>query len=265
MTVPDTQAAVLEHAVKIFRPLLKDLKLQELESLALVFTDNYKAFIRQHMTNCVIVAKRHKFTKENYKGVFIWQYDRETKMYALYIIINDNMYNSDENDGIYRKAVTTHEFVHCVAALQTLARLNTEVLIERQHEKLSRSFHAIEQSDLKNLMTDLTLSMINPDAAQLLTFSDSHFRTGDEDFKAKYSDLYRNLLLSYDLFREYFTDELYTQFAKLCQESTDKAAELFTEIIRRLAKEKRLSVNFIVKRMTEEFIPRLLKRLKEKQ
>ena len=215
------------------------------------------------MDRCVVIVKRHRFSNESYKGVFIWQYNEKNDIFVLYIILNENMYaTSNRTDEVYRKAVSTHEFTHCVAALLTLSRLNIKVLIENQHKKLAKRFHAIEGSDIKNLMTDISNSMLNPGAEQFLFFPDSHFRTGDEDFPPKYSELYRKLLLSYELFREYFTNETIGEMKLLLDSGKrDEFADIIAERIKKISEEKRLDLNFVLQCFKNEFIKKLLKEL----
>ncbi len=109
MSATGLEERTVDWAVNLFRPLLKDLGIQKLKDQSMVFTANYKAFQKYHMDSCVVIVKRYKFSKQNYKGVFIWQYNEKNEMFALYIILNENMYTTTlEKNEIFRKAVSTH-------------------------------------------------------------------------------------------------------------------------------------------------------------
>lgn len=265
MSATGTEERTVDWAVNLFRPLLKDLRIQELKDQSIIFTANYRAFQKYHMDSCIVIVKRYKFSKPNYKGVFIWQYNTRNEIFALYIILNENMYDTtDVKNEIFRKAVSTHEFTHCVAALLTLSRLKTKVLIENQQKKLAKRFHAMEESDMGNLMADISNSMLQPNMERFLFFPDMHFRTGDEDFSQKYSELYRNLLLSYGLFKEYFTDEITTRLKELFKDGNDIEFErLVAEKIQAISKEKRLEWNFVLQSFRNIFIPKFTKELKK--
>lgn len=250
----------IHWAVQLFRPVLIDLNIQNLANQTIVFSSNYRLLQRFHMDRCIIVVKRFHFSKDSYKGVFIWQYFKKQNVFVLYIIIADNMYggNIKHEDEIYRKAITTHEFIHCIAAMLTSARLDDPNLIKNQFDKLKKRFHAIEDNDIKNVMTDMSISLMNPNADRLLSFPDKHFRTGDEDFEPKYSELYRNMLLSYDLFNTFFTAELKKQFKIfLDEQKNDEAGSLLSDVLLKISVRKRLDMNFVITRFSEEFIPLL--------
>lgn len=252
----------LDWAVKIFRPVMKDLQIQKLEdnSYSSIFTSNYKAMNRYNMVNCIIVAKRCHFSSPEQKGFFVWQYDKETGMYAMYILINDCMYHTEEHEkDVCRKAVTTHEFTHCAAALMTISELKTDILIEHQQKKLSTAFHYFESSDINKLFADLTIpSGDDPKTSTVLSFPDEHFRTGDEDFQSSYSDLYKQLLLCYDMFREFFTDDMMSEFiTSILGKNNSSAEKILSSAIENLGKEKLLDIKFIALRFREEFIKKI--------
>ena len=205
----------IEWAIKTFRPLLKDLEIPKLKAdYKQILTSEYKIFNRYNMSNCAIIVSQYEFSKLEYKGVFVWQYCKEEDFYALYIILNSNLFKNTQAIKIVRKAVSTHEFVHCVAALMALSRLKTQALIENLHNRMKKKFHALTDNDVENIFKDLKRSLKDRKATQIETFPDDHFRVGGEDFTDSYSDLYRNLLLSYELFcsDEFFNTDRKSDF-----------------------------------------------------
>lgn len=253
----------IEWAVNLFRPVLIDLNIPNLKDKNELCTSNYKLLCRYHMDRCDIIVKRFHFSNENYKGVFIWRYIAEIDTFVLYIIVNDNLFTrATSEERIYRKAITTHEFTHCIATILTSERLNDKTLIKRQSDKLKKRFHAIEQNDIKNLMTDVSISMTEPESARLLAFPDEHFRTGDEDFVPMYNDLYRNMLLSYSLFTEFFDNDKRKQF-KAFYKKGDKlnASKIIASVLADISTKKCLDINFVLARFREEFVSKALKDL----
>ncbi len=246
----------LDWAVETFRPLMKDLKMGIPDENSLLTTSSYGHMIKNRMDCAVIVVRKCKFSKPEYQGLFLWQYNYKHKIYALYILLNEALYQDTSAEScVRRKAVSTHEFVHVTAALMTTAELQTDELIKRQLEKLRRVFHALESDDIAKLLQDMRLS---PQSEDMLNFADSHFRTGDEDFLASYGDLYRHLLLSYKLFRENFDDNKVKCFMDSLQTRTIDGLLVLMESIKTIARDKCLDKHFVTQRVVEEFIYKMI-------
>lgn len=243
MSFPDKKT--VEWAVHTFRPLMHGLDIKSLTSgvyhQITTFDDlYYQNMVKCHMDNCVIIVMRMRFSKTCYKGVFIWQYNKETQLFCLYIFLNDNLFVNP----VIRKAVSTHEFTHCTAALMSVSELETEALIYNQMNKMKQSFHAFQDSDIQKLMNDIILSLFSklPKIRQLLEFPDEHFRTGDENFQGSYTDLYSHLLFSYELFKQYFTDEMVLKLLNQTKSETNKD---ISSMVKKIAKEKCLMETFV--------------------
>lgn len=251
-------------ALKTFRPLLKALKLQEAKSEPLtVFPSQYKTFHRHNMTNCVIVVKTKAFTNKDDRGIFIWQYNKESDFYALYIVLNSLLFaDSNLETRIKRKTTGVHEFTHCIAAMMTFSRLQSKALIQTMHERMARQFHSLDKNSLELLLKELT-KPFNADLRESVpVFPDDHFRTGGEDFAGKYDELAKNFLLSYELFceQEFFCSEKQRQFKDfLKRNQKEDALRLLVSVIKPLSDKKALSVHFIIKRIDEEFLQKLVK------
>ena len=259
----------LEWAIGIFRPLMKDLHIQNLkqgDQGNIVTTSRYRIMRQKHMDNCVVVVKRFTFSKPNYKGIFLWQYNAKNKIYVLWILLNNDMYNdTSENAGVCRKAVSTHEYTHCVAALMTTAELATEELIKRQQEKLKKSFHAFEESNIKKQLDDLKQQQDKISEEKSFFFGDEHFRTGDEDFQASYVDLYQNLLLSYVLFREqFFTDAVMQRFYHQLKQKSSEAVNILNTVIEDISNQKNLDKEFVHRRIFDDFLPQTFNEMNER-
>ena len=251
-------------ALKTFRPLLKALKLQEAKSEPLTaFPSQYKTFHRHNMTNCVIVVKTKAFTNKDDRGIFIWQYNKESDFYALYIVLNSLLFaDSNLETRIKRKTTGVHEFTHCVAAMMTFSRLQSKALIRTMHERMARQIHPLDKNSLALLLKELT-KPLNADLRESVpVFPDDHFRTGGEDFTGKYDELAKNFLLSYELFceQEFFGSEKQRQFKDfLKQKRQEDALRLLVSVIEPLSDRKALHIHFILQRINEEFLQKLVK------
>ena len=251
MATNDEEIRTIEWATKIFRPLLKDLDISHIPTTGNVqiLTADYRAFIQRNMDRCVVVVCYHKLTQSYHQGLFIWQYSKKEDFYALYIVLNSNL----QAEPIIRKAVSVHEYVHCIAAMLAFSRLETPKLIEILYKKMSKRFHALTSVDIGKILNDLRKGT-GCNQADLDTFDDSHFRIEWEDFQASYSELYRNLLLSYELFCEkgFFDQETRTRFYQCIEQKNEKQArELLNQIIEKIAEVKYLDKDFVFKRVAD--------------
>lgn len=245
----------LNWAVDIFRPVLKSLKIQELDSWTFKTTSGVRELYRFHMDRAIIVVRRCRFSKPHYKGIFIWQYNEKNNIFALYILLNDDLYtNTSDDAGITRKLISTHEFVHCTAALMTIAEMESKTLIRNQMKKLKKSFHALETSDVQSMLNDTKILANSSDKEKGVHFKDSHFRTGDEDFQASYSDLYKELLFSYQLFREFFTDSLMREFFIALINKDAKVQEIISNLVNEISQKKNLELEFVDKKIRNEML-----------
>lgn len=254
MSTTDEDTRTIEWATKLFRPLLRDLDISHLETDNVrILTAEYRAFIKHHMDNCVVVVCYHKLEQNYHQGLFIWQYNEREDFYALYIVLNTNL----KTMPIIRKAVSVHEYTHCVAAMLAFSRLETKALIEILHLKMSKRFHILTSIDTEKILRDLK-KIHKHNKSSLDTFDDSHFRIEWEDFRASYSELYRNLLLSFELFCEDgFFDETKRNLFHECTKQKDrkKATEVLLEVIHKISNDKNLDEDFVKLRVFIKFLP----------
>lgn len=262
MSSTNAEEKTVPWALKTFRPLLKDLKLQNVSSEPrVVFASTYKVFNRYNMANCVVVVKAKEFSDKHASGIFILQYNEDTQLYALHIIINKNLFKSDDIKlRIKRKAAGVHEFTHCVAAMLTFRLLQSKVLIEILTKRMKSKIHSLNEKELEDLLRELALPLGEKNRNGTATFSDGHFRTGSEDFSGSYEELWRNFLLSYDLFCEepFFTEQKRKQFKTFLKEDKKReAVELLVSVVQPLSEQKALDPQFIVQRIKEEFMNKI--------
>lgn len=262
MSSTNAEEKTVPWALKTFRPLLKDLRLQNVSSEPrVVFASTYKVFNRYNMANCVVVVKAKEFSDKHASGIFILQYNEDTQLYALHIIINKNLFKSDDIKlRIKRKAAGVHEFTHCVAAMLTFRLLQSKVLIEILTKRMESKIHSLNEKELEDLLRELALPLGEKNRNGTATFPDGHFRTGSEDFSGSYEELWRNFLLSYDLFCEepFFTEQKRKQFKTFLKEDKKReAVELLVSVVQPLSEQKALDPQFIVQRIEEEFMNKI--------
>lgn len=215
------------------------------------------------MSKCVINIQLREFKNVNGCGFFVWQYDEDTKYYALNIYINKNLYssNSDEN-RVLRKGARVHEFTHCVAAMILFSRLESKVLKSTLHKRMQEKFHQVNRDDLKQLLCKSTSqTKNNNENTNKEIFPDSHFRYNEGDgFDADYSDLEKAFLLSYALFCEYSSIENRKKIKALYnQDNKSDIIPIVSPIFEKLNKEKCLDKSFIIDRFSNYILPIILK------
>lgn len=256
-----------EWAFSIFRPLLRDLHLQLLQDRIYLRTSNKKyGLIKYHMERCVIVALRYKFSNENDKGVFVWTYDKKRNIFILYIIINDNLYNSNmsHEDCVKRKLVTTHEFTHCTAAMLSLSGMYSEQLIESLQKSMRKNVDVIQSVDIDSVMSEFKKEISDGSKSvktdlSFRKFDDEHFRTGYEGFEGSYYDLNSNLLFSKQLFEEYFGKQTQLAFKEyIKQGSSQEAVALLKTASETVINDKCLDRKFVLNKILIDLLPQYL-------
>ncbi len=256
-----------EWAFGLFRPLLRDLRLQSVQDRTYLRTSNKKyGLIKYHMERCVIVALRYKFSNENDKGVFVWTYDKKRNFYILYIIINDNLYkdNMKHEECVKRKLVTTHEFTHCTAAMLSLSGMYSEQLIGSLQKSMRKNVDVIQSVDVDSVMSEFKRE-INGENKSVKTdlsfrkFDDEHFRTGYEGFEGSYYDLNSNLLFSKQLFEEYFGKNKQQSFKDCIKRGAlQDAVILLKEASELVIEEKNLDRRLVLNKIQIDFLPQYL-------
>ena len=253
-----------DWAFNLFRPILKDLHLQSFENKTYLRTSLKKYnLIKYNMSRCVIIPVRYKFTNDNDKGVFVWTYNKKTKIFILYIVINENMYGNklEHVNCVKRKLVTTHEFIHCVAAMLSISCVASEDLIGRLQESMRKNIDVIQSVDIYGIMSEFKKEIkdINKNEKTNISmrkFDDEHFRTGYENIEGSYYDLNTNLLFSKQLFEEYFTKDKLQSFKELMKQgSKSEAVMLLIKATEEVINKKCLDKDFVVEKMQTDILP----------
>lgn len=257
-----------EWAFNLFRPILKDLHLQSFDNNSYLRTSLKKyGLVKHNMARCVIVPVRYKFTNPNYKGVFVWTYNKKKDMYILYIVINENLYgdNLKHEECVKRKLITTHEFTHCTAAMLSLSGIVSEQLIESLQKNMRKNVDVIQSVDVDGIMSEYTkevkdVSVSDKTDLSIRKFDDDHFRTGYENFTGSYYDLNTDYLFSRQLFEEYFDKNKMQLFKDLIKQGANtEAATLLARATEDVITQKYLDKDFVVEKIKTTIVPDYVK------
>jgi hypothetical protein len=160
--------------------------------------------------------------------------------------------DDSELPRIARKAVAVHEFVHCVSAMLLLARLRSDIFIQRMQLRISKKVKLTNSAEFNALLAALREIGTGGNGSKPELLADEHFRLGNEDeFSGHYGDLYLNFLLSYQLLYET------TIAAKIQHGDTNISfLRLLPIVHRELVERKALEREFVLGRM-RTFLPQL--------
>ena len=249
-----------EWAVDLFRPLLRELKLQESsKSYVLVKVSDYRHLVIKGMGRCLIVLKRRPLSKQNLpnRGYFVFIHREKENLYILYIVIDSDLYQDDSLDlRIARKAVGIHEFCHCVATMLSLAEVACgSPIFEKLRKRLCEKLHKTSLNDLTTLMTAFNSLETSSDDS-LRPFPDSHFRLGFEDFPGDYAELYINFLLSYSLIKEMMSEEK-LKALRMSLDNQEELLKFLISFIEDVSEKKAINKIFVIRRL-KTLLPRLL-------
>lgn len=151
----------IEWAVGTFRPILRDLHIQEVPlNPVIIKAVDYRDMIVKGMSRCIITFQLSKGLSNNVHGYFVFV-DRSKQgndIFLLSIVLNRKIYGGIKLiDKIKRKALAIHEFVHCVSAMLALARIgkNNRTLIQSLSKSIHEKAKATTSDDFKNLYESL--------------------------------------------------------------------------------------------------------------
>jgi len=254
-------------AIRIFRPLLKSLNIQNIPeppNVTEVIMADSRDWIIQGMGRCGVFIERSDLP-ENIGGILITSHDPELDFFKLHILINDRLCDKTGFDNrVEQKITAVHEFVHAVAALSAISKIRTDSLIMRFKEILRQKAHAIYFDDIKRVVVELgeslSVKLNGPrERSGKNHFPDEHFRLGIEDFPVSYPIIFEEFLLSREMFDEYFSRDLVESMCKaISEENRQVFGDLALPIIKKIAEEKALDTSFVVSRVFDILVPIVL-------
>jgi hypothetical protein len=163
-----------------------------------------------------------------------------------YIILDEIFFTGTKVPNEIRKAVSVHEFCHFLALLYASISTTEEILRERLRERLSKIIDELTNEQVIKLYQ--LLNKMRPLSDEFSTFEltrDDHFRLNCENLDLSYSDLFKNFLLSRQMFDEFFHKEDREKFFFLLKEGkTQEALDMYFKIAETIAREKWLPEQF---------------------
>lgn len=237
----------LESAVTCFRPILQRLKIRQSVIGHPVFLSLFPHLWNLNK-NCIWVITVLNANMPDNRAKFISQYHEKSKIMECYIILSDACFVNAKVPNEIRKAIMVHEFCHFLALVYAGVSTSEEVLQEKLKERLSKVVDELTNDQVLKLYQ--LLNKVRPFGDDFSTFEqtrDDHFRLNCENLDLSYTDLFRNFLLSRQMFDEFFLKEERKEFFDLLRAGkAEEAYDLYTGIAKRIAQEKWLTENFAV-------------------
>jgi hypothetical protein len=236
----------LECAVDYFRPILQRLRIRQGATGCPVFLSAFPQLwnIENNGKWVITVLKANLVDT---KARFLSQYHKHSKIMECFIIMDETCFVNAKVPNEIRKAVVVHEFCHFIALIYACNSTSEEVLAERLKERLSKTIDELNNKQVLKLYQFLNKMRSLDDFAAIEQTKDEHFRLNCEDLDLSYSDLFKNFLLSHQMFNEFFKKEDRERFRNLIlSEKMEEAYNFYVDIAKHIAQEKWLTENFAV-------------------
>jgi len=223
-------------AVRIFRPILQELKVRDSTGHKPVFIVGFDDLAFLGLDEFSI-----QFAVGNIDapGIFLVKHTKQGLLRA-YIILNSNLYESHSN-GIkqIRKIAAVHEFVHFVAILYVATVTKTLTLRSTLLQRRNNSVEKLWGPTLLELYYALSGEKTDPNYTPP-ELTDAHFRIGYEGPTPDYEVLFLHFMFSRELFETYFNKAKQSEFKTLYSEKStrNEAIELLLGELKKAADEK---------------------------
>jgi hypothetical protein len=198
----------VKEAVRIFRPILKNLKIRSVTDHPVVFFAAFDQLAHLSLDTCsvqVVVAEM------DIQGMFLLKHTKQGSLRA-FIILNKMLYNNPTQPmKELLKTAGVHEFVHFLAIIYAVTVTDTVEFREKLMNKLQSMVKKLPGAELLTLYNGL-LNTISDDGK---TFTDTHYRLGYEGSTPDYYVLFLHFMFSRELFETYFDKTKQSQFKEL--------------------------------------------------
>jgi hypothetical protein len=237
----------LEEAVTYFRPVLQRLSIRDGSAVGRpVFLSSFPHLWRLNNSEKWVITLLKTNLGDNIRAKFISQYHKTTGIMECYIILDEICFTTAKVPNEIRKAVAVHEFCHFLALIYASISTTEENLRERLKIRLSKIIDDLTNDHVIKLYR--FLNKIRPLSDEFSDFEltrDDHFRLNCENLDLSYSDLFKNFLLSRQMFDEFFDKEQRERFFTLLKnDKMQEALDVFFEIAKTIAREKWLPEQF---------------------
>lgn len=240
-----------EGAFDLLRPVLKQLRVQDLtETPAIVRASEHPDLIAVGMGRWVIIACQSS-CQGGAKGFVEIVWDQEHDLFLLMIYIDKGLFaNKGQVLRSQRKMIAIHEFTHGFAYMFMSVFLTPPIFIQIMDQYIFTKVKMTTSDQFDSMLS--AIGKLGSQTHHL--FSDGHFRLFGDGFTGNYSELYINLLLSYQLIVETMT--VIKREREKNGESPLAIPEHLSLTINELIEKKALDKDFVRGRMTQ-FLPLL--------
>jgi len=240
----------LEYAVDYFRPILQRLRIRHEASVGTpVFLASFpQLWTLSNINKWVITIIKTNLNDTNCKAKFLSQYHKNSGIMECYMVLDDVFFKKGVASNEIRKAIAVHEFCHFLALVYASISTTEELLQEKLRERLSRIVDVLTDEQVLKLYQ--LLNKVKPFSDDFSNFEqtkDDHFRLNCEDLDLSYTDLFKNFLLSRQMFDEYFSQKDKEEFDRLLKSGkAQDASDLYFNIAKKIAGEKWLPESFAI-------------------
>jgi len=242
-----------QKAFRLLRPVLQKLDVRHLKKEPhIVRASDYPNLVDAGMGKWIITARQATFREGQEKKAFGFiARDEKKDRFLLSICVDERLFIDGDPNPVSRKEIkklAVHELVHGFAFMVAATILDDGIFCDIVN-LLMRSRIEISSLDSGEYTESLSIVGYSLNCA----INDAHFRILGTGFKGDYSELYNDLLLSYQLAYEFM------EKAKKQMENGGDFPKLLKHTIDALVNEKALDSEFVEKRM-RLFLPWLYSR-----
>jgi len=243
-----------ECAIDCFRPIIKCLRIKENvthEPVCLSCFGHVKEVDCIKNWDVVVIKADFNECVNASRAMFVLQEkDRSKNIFRCFIIIHKIYFSNNENLKVINETKVTifmHEFMHFLSHVYARVNNSPKMFFEMLNKRLQEKIDILNNKDVLELYKFFNNIKLTDDFDDSEYTEDQHFRLGKEDTILNYSDLYRNFLLSHQLFDEYFNQNDKDNFRDLWKrQEYGEAIDLYKNIAKNIAKEEWITENFAI-------------------
>jgi hypothetical protein len=237
----------IKEAVRIFRPVLRGLKIRDEANHPVIFFAGFDGLAHLNLDECSVQVLIADISTA---GVFAIKYTSQGLLRA-YIVLSQKLYgNPKKADKELRKIAGVHEFVHFIAVVYVATVTSPGSLRANLLQRLQRTVEKLPEADLITLYKALTSKVKECDVPGELT--DAHFRLGYEGLTPDYELLFLHFMFSRELFESYFDTPKQNQFKDfIAADNDEKAISLLTETLYRATNDKDVPIKLALNQLLE--------------
>ena len=236
----------LDCAIDYFRPILQSLQIRR-------GTVGFPVFLQSfpHLWNIdnsgkwVLTVLKAKLNDS--KAKFVSKYYPNSGIMMCYIILDESCFINARAPNELRKIVVVHEFCHFLALLYACISNTEEVFKKNLKKRLSKIIDELTNDNVSELFRLLNnANLFNEEEFSIFEQTrDSHFRLNYENLDLSYTELFRNFMLSRQMFDDFFSRADRDNFSNLLKSgNVQEAFDLYINIAKRIAQEKWLPEKF---------------------